>query len=69
MITSDEAVDTLRGITSELGPYRIHSSWTCHKEYKDTYIPKAKEDYKRFTLDPLYEQSNGTETIYKYKSR
>lgn len=69
MITENEAVAELYKSIGRLGPYRIHSSWTCHKEYKDTYIPKAKEDCKRFRLDPLYEQGNGTETIYKYKSR
>jgi len=68
MITSDEAVDTLRATVARLGPYRIHSSWTCHKEYKANLVPTVTRDMA-FKLDRLYEQSNGTETIYKYKSR
>jgi hypothetical protein len=66
MITSEEAVDTLRATVVRLGPYRIHASYTCVKEYKEHYVPDIKEEYKTFKLDPLYEQSNGTGTIYKY---
>ena len=69
MITAEEATNTLRSIVGRLGPYRIHSSYTCVREYKEHYVPDIKEEYKTFKLDRLYEQGNGTETIYKYTHR
>ena len=69
MITSEEAVAELYKSIGRLGPYRIHASYTCVREYKEHYVPDIKEEYKTFKLDRLYEQGNGTETIYKYTHR